>query len=145
MSEFWEIEEENVDSARFFRTLPKYFPEATIFYAEGTTISDGVRKCYETHREEGKYLPPRQTFLPVLKKFRCKFSTSFMNQLAGLAQQHAERELLDHMLLYKGAEEVVFWHDAFANVLLVSRSVPENVVSQFAGELGLEFHSGQSG
>jgi hypothetical protein len=68
-----------------------------------------------------------------------------MNELVGLAQQHAERELLDHMLLYKGVEEVVFWHDAFANVLLVSRSVPENVVSQFAGQFGLEFHSGQSG
>ncbi len=54
MSEFWEIEEGKVDSARFFKALPKYFPEATTFYAEGTVISDDVRKCYETHREEGK-------------------------------------------------------------------------------------------
>jgi|KBSMisStaDraftv2_1062788.scaffolds.fasta_scaffold10994999_1 hypothetical protein len=56
MSEFWEIEEGNIDSAHFFKALPKYFPEATTFYAEGTVISDDVRKCYETHREEGKYL-----------------------------------------------------------------------------------------
>ncbi|SRR5712691_4036116 len=113
MSEFWEIEEGKVDSARFFKALPKYFPEATTFYAEGTVISDDVRKCYETHREEGKYLPQTQTLFLLSKKFRCKFSTSFMNELSGLAQHHVEPELLHHMSLYRGTEEVVFWHDAF--------------------------------
>ena len=64
---------------------------------------------------------------------------SFMNELSGLAQDHAELELFDHMSLYKGTEAVVFWHDAFANVLLISRSVPEKVVSQLALELGLGY------
>jgi len=143
MSEFWEIEEGKVDSARFFKALPNYFADATTFYAEGTVISDDVRKCYETNSEEGTYLPQTQTqtqtLFPVSKKFRCKFSMSFMNELSGLAQDHAELELFDHMSLYKGTEAVVFWHDAFANVLLISRSVPEKVVSQLALELGLGY------
>ena len=62
-----------------------------------------------------------------------------MADLASLARKHAEPELLDHLVLYKGLEELLFWHDAFANVLLVSRQVPESVVSAFGVELGLRY------
>jgi len=39
MSEYWNIEEGPVDSARFFLALPAYFMEATTFFAEGTSIA----------------------------------------------------------------------------------------------------------
>jgi hypothetical protein len=39
----------------------------------------------------------------------------FVDQLTSLARCHAERELLDHLALYKELEEVVFWPDAFAS------------------------------
>ena len=139
MSDYWEIEEGNVDSARFFQAQLKFFPEATTFYAEGTAIAEDVRTCYEAHKEEGAYLPQAQTLFWVSQKFRCKFSASFMNQLAQLADHHAEPELLDHLSLYKQTDALVFWHDAFANVLLISRSIPESVVSQLASELGLGY------
>jgi len=115
MNDFGEIEEGAVDSTRFFKALPKFFPEATTFYAEGSSLSDDVRKCYEAHKEDGAYLPQAQTLWPVSEKFRCKFSARFMDQLAELTQNHAEPELLDHLSLYKGTEALVFWHDAFAN------------------------------
>ncbi len=62
-----------------------------------------------------------------------------MNQLAQLADHHAEPELLNHLSLHKQTDALVCWHDAFANVLLVSRSIPERVVSQLASELGLGY------
>jgi len=139
MGKYWEIDEGKVDSAKFFEALAKYFPEATTFFAEGTVISDDVKECYASHQEEGKHLPGAQTILPVSKKFRCRFSQQLMARLAALAKIHAEPELLDHLALYKKNEEVLFWHDAFANVLLVSRTVPESVVSKFAAELGLAY------
>ena len=86
---------------------------------------------------DGKHLSGAQTILPISKKFRCRFSQQLMARLAALAQIHAEPELLDHLALYKKDEEILFWHDAFANVFLVSRTVPESVVSKFAAELGL--------
>jgi hypothetical protein len=48
-------------------------------------------------------------------------------------------------VVYKGSEELIFWHDAFANVLLVARSVPENVVRVFAANLGLPYGRGHAG
>ena len=139
MNKYWEIEERRIDSAKFFEALSKHFSFATTFFAEGTSISHDVKECYELHREDGKYLPKAQTIFPFSKKFRCKFSYNFMADLASLARKHAERELLDHVVLYKELEELLFWHDAFANVLLVSRKVPESVVSSFAAGLGLRY------
>jgi hypothetical protein len=65
--------------------------------------------------------------------------------LSTLAETHAEPELLDHLALYRESEEQMFWHDAFANVLLVSRSVPERVVAAFAADLGLTYSGGSAG
>jgi hypothetical protein len=147
MGKYWELDEgpDKVDSARFFHALWKHFPEATTFYAEGTSIAPDVKDCYRRHAEEGEYLPESQTLWPRSAKFRCRFSAKFMSALSGLAEAHAERELLDHLMVYKGADEVIFWHDAFANVLLVARSVPDTVARAFATDLGLPYGRGQAG
>jgi len=147
MGKYWELDEgsERVDSARFFEALWKHFPGATTFYAEGTSIARDVTNCYRQHAEEGKYLPAAQTLFPRSAKFRCRFSAEFASALSGLAQRHAERELLDHLVVYKGSEELIFWHDAFANVLLVDSSVPEHVVRAFAADLGLPYTRGRAG
>jgi len=139
MNEYWELNEGKVDSAKFFEARAKYFPEATTLYIEGTSISDDVRACYLSHQEAGPYLPPAQTIFPFSKKYRCKFSDALMDQLVLLAAQHAEPELLDHISLYQDSKELLFWHDAFANVMLVSRVIPEKLVAQFAADLGLKY------
>lgn len=139
MNEYWELNEGKVDSATFFEALAKYFPEATTLYIEGTSISEDVRTCYLSHQEAGPYLPPAQTIFPLSKKYRCKFSDALMGQLVLLAAQHAEPELLDHISLYQDSEELLLWHDAFTNVMLVSRGIPEKLVAQFAADLGLKY------
>jgi hypothetical protein len=74
-----------------------------------------------------------------------RFSSNLVDALAALGEKHAEPELLDHLVLYKDSEELVVWHDAFANLLLVSRTVPESVASSFAADLGLEYSSSRAG
>ena len=145
MREYWEIEKGRVDSLRFFKALWTHFPDATTFYAEGNSIADDVRDCYRVHQEEGDYLPSRQTIFPRSATFRCRFSSSLTGALSALAGIHAEPELLDHLSLYRASEELMSWPDAFANVLLVSRSVPENVVAAFAAGLGLTYSAGPAG
>jgi hypothetical protein len=149
MREYWEIdwerEKARVDSVQFFKALWTHFPDATTFYAEGNSIAGDVSDCYRVHHEEGDYLPLRQTIFPRSAKFRCRFSSSLTGALSALAGMHAEPELLDHLSLYRESEELIFWPDAFANVLLVSRSVPENVVAAFAADLGLTYSAGSPG
>jgi hypothetical protein len=139
MSGYWEIEEGSVDSARFFEALWRHFPDATTFYAEGCTIARDVKDCYGAHREKGTYLPAAQTVFPRSDKFRCRFSAGLTADLSALAERHAESELLDHLALYKGSAELLFWPDAFGNVLLVSSAISEKVVSAFAAQLGLRY------
>jgi hypothetical protein len=139
MSKSWEIAEGTVDSRKFFETLGKYFPDATTLYVEGTSISDDVQACYLSHQEPGPYVPPAQTLLPISAKYRCRFSPRLIAQLATLADQHAEPEVLDHLSLYKGLDELLCWHDAFDNVMLVSRNIPETRVAEFASALSLSY------
>lgn len=145
MTDCWEIEEGVVDSARFFEALWRHFPDATTLYVEGCVIGRDVEACYHAHSEDGEYLPRAQTLFPRSEKFRCRFSASLAAELSALAKVNAETELLDHLALYKGSTELLFWHDAFGNVLEVSRTVPEKVVSAFAADLGLRYRDGQAG
>jgi hypothetical protein len=145
MGMYWEIKEGRVDSARFFETLWRRFPEATTLYVEGDSIARDVKDCYRLHREEGEYLARAGTIFPRSDKFRCRFSANLVETLSALAERHAEPELLDHLALYRDSEELLVWHDAFANVLLVSRTVPESVVSSFATDLGRGYSSSRAG
>jgi hypothetical protein len=139
MSRYWEIDQGKVDGSDFFRSLPTYFPDATSFFAEGTSISEGVIECYKKYFEGGAYLPGAQTIWPKSGKYRCKFSKELMEELAALSERHAEPELLDHLSLYKGKEPLLEWHDAFANIILVPRTVTEEVVRKFASHFGLGY------
>lgn len=139
MKSYWEIEEGRIDSTAFFKLLLKYFPHATTFFAEGTSIEQDVRECYRSYAEEGAFLPGEQTAWPRSEKFRCEFTERLINELASLSERHAEPELLDHLFVYKDNEPLLEWHDAFDNVILISRSIHEEVVSGFAHELGLNY------
>jgi len=98
MGTHWEIDEGRVDSAQFFEALWTHFPQATTFFAEGTSIARDVKDCYVRHADEGPYLPAAQTLFPRASRFRC-FSPSVTSELSSLAQRHAEPELLDHLAL----------------------------------------------
>lgn len=139
MSFSWDIDEGPLDSAEFFRLLPDHLPEATTFFAEGTSISAEVEALYKSHAQAGKFLPGAQTIWPVSKKFRCEFSRDFCLQLAALAERHAEPELLDHLSIYSGTEPLLQWHDAFANAMLLSGALAEQRVKAFAGALNLPY------
>lgn len=144
MSKYREIEEGRLDSPSFFAALGKYFPDATTFYAEGSSIAEDVKNFYRAHAEGGEYRAPPQTLFNRRGRFKCHFSPSFVVALTILAERPAEAELLDHLALYRETVELLSWHDAFANVLLVSKSVPASVVAAFATELGLQ-HNCEAG
>lgn len=139
MSEYWDIEEGSVDSTSFFKLVHKYFGDSTTIFFEGTSIENDVIKCYQKHLEHGEFLPGRQTIWPRSKCFRCRFSEKLMNELSQLSLNHAEPELMDHLSIYKGDQAILEWHDAFANAMLLSKSLPEETVAAFSNDLGLNY------
>jgi len=139
MDEFWEIEEGKVDSTFFFGLLLKYFGDTTTVFIEGTSIKNNVISCYQKNLDRGKFLPGRQTSWPKSKCFRCIFSASLIKELSQLSLKHAEPELMDHFSIYKNGLAILEWHDAFSNVMFISKSVPEEIVKDFSNELGLKY------
>jgi hypothetical protein len=138
--QYWEINEGRIDSTEFFKALPLSFPEATTFFAEGTSIADDVKECLYGHKEAGQFYPGANTIWPVSDKFRCKFSSDLMNELASLSEHHAEPEMMDHLSLYNGKQMLLYWHDAFSNVMWLSKSISQTRAMAFSKKFGLGGH-----
>jgi hypothetical protein len=132
----WGIDQGITDPARFFALMPEVFPDATVLFVEGTSISPVAERCYATFASPGPYIPDRQTFFPRSKLFRCAASPGLFQALSKLAERGASPELLDHLALYRGDRPVLEWHDAFANSLLIDGTIPEQTVASLALEAG---------
>ncbi len=139
MKEFWDVEEGIIDSCVFFEMLIDSFPSATSLYFEGTSISKGAIKLYSKYHQEGNFIPGNSTIFPLSKKYRCKFTSEFIDELSQLTMVSAEPELCDHLHIYEDNNPILIWHDAFANAILISKRVPEAVVSNIASNLGLGY------
>ena len=137
--EFWGIDEGVTDPARFFAMLPDTFPEATHIFIEGGSIASDVAACYARFADPGPYLAETQTIWPRSKKFRCVATRGFFEELANLAKDHAAPELLDHLSLYEGERVLLFWHDAFANAILLNHELPEATVASLASPFGCSY------
>ncbi len=73
------------------------------------------------------------------RTYRCVFSQSLMDDLAGLLEKHSFEEILKHLYLYKGNEPLLLWHNVMTNNISISESVPEEVVSAFVKDFSLEY------
>ncbi len=136
MFKSYTIDRNKIDKATFFKSLLKYFPETTTFYGGGTGLPVRVRATYETHEDEGMYIPSSQTD----RSYRCVFSQALLDDLAGLLEKHNFEEILKYLYLYKGREPLLLWHNfVIDNKISISDSIPEDVVSEFAEKFGLEY------
>jgi hypothetical protein len=138
----WDIDEGITDAERFFALLPTVFPEATLFFAEGTSITKDVMRCYDQFANSGPFLPGRDTIFPGSRVFRCAASPAFFQALTTLCAHHANPEILDHLSLYEGDRQLFHWHDAFANAFQLDGAVPESVVAALAAPFGCRYGRG---
>jgi hypothetical protein len=123
-----------VDSVKFFKGLSIYFQDASTLFVEGSFAKE-VLILYKKNVQEGDYLPRAGTIFPKATKLRCKYSLEFMNELALIAENHAEPELCEHLHLYKGSESIIIWYDAFSDEMHISKKTPQEVVNKFCDEI----------
>lgn len=134
MENFYTISKK-IDSAKFFKFMGVYFKDATTLFIEGNSIAEEVLKNYKANLQEGEYLPSIGTIFPKSQKFRCSYSSEFMNQLSSIAEHQAEPELLDHFHLYKRDEPIIVWKDAFFDTMYISKKIPQEIVNKFLSEI----------
>jgi len=81
---------------------------------------------------------PSGTIWPTPTVFHVRATEEFLNQLAVLAQNHAESEICDHFHAYSGDQGLMQWYDAFSgDPLLVNESIAETKVQSFSRKLGV--------
>ena len=121
------------DAEAFFRAVPLLLPEATHLFLEGG-LAPAVDALLSAHTEEVAYGAPAGTLWSWPQRnqrLAIKASPALFAALAEAARYHAAPEICAHLHLYRDAEPLAQWFDAFADPLLVSDVVPAHRVEQF--------------
>jgi hypothetical protein len=125
------------NAQKFFQAIAALVPDATDVFLEGSPDADIVA-LMRPHIEHPDYMAPTGTLWswPRNQRFRLKASPELFARLSEAAAHHAEPEICDHLHVYFGHEPLVNWFDAFAEPLLVSRTIARDTVEQFCGDVG---------
>ena len=138
----WHIGEGIRNAERFFRVLPQLFPDATLFIAEGSSISNEVGAFYRRHAPPDPTRPADLSALTMAPRYLCACTPEFFLELARLAAKTPRDHILHHLYLYSGARQLIYWHDAFANDLILSPELPEATVAALAKKFGVRHRRG---
>jgi hypothetical protein len=78
--------------------------------------------------------------------FQVRATEQFLQQLAALAEKHAEPEVCDHFHAYYNGHGLIQWYDAFSgDPLLIAESIPEAKVQSFSRKLVLKYARWRAG
>ena len=136
MFKSYEIDKSKIDRPNFFRSLAKYFPDATSLYVGGDNIAEDVMACYEAHQvREGWNLADSRVWT-----YKCFFSQELMDKLAALSENHDFLQLLERLSLYKENKRLLQWYNVLHDAMIwVSDLVPEETLLNLAQELSLKY------
>jgi hypothetical protein len=123
---------------QFFRAIPDLVPEATHLFLEGSPDPDIVA-LIAGDAEQAGYRAPRGTLWSWPRRnrrFTLRASPELFARLCEAAAHHAEPEICSHLHVYREAEPLVHWFDAFDDPLLVSKTIPRERLERFCAEVG---------
>ena len=139
----WRIARLN-NAAKFFRAASQLLAGATHVYLEGSPAPQIVA-LISRHADPTPYRAPAGTLWSWPRgnqRFTFNASIELFAQLAEASRRHAEPEICDHLHIYRDAEPLAQWFDAFSDPLLVSKTIPRELVEHFCRETGGELSDG---
>ena len=139
----WRIARLN-NAAKFFRAASQLLAGATHVDLEGSPAPQIVA-LISRHADPTPYRAPAGTFWSWPRgsqRFALKASPAMLAELADASTRHAEPEICSHLHFYRDAEPLAQWFDAFDDPLLVSKTIPRELVEHFCREAGGELCDG---
>jgi hypothetical protein len=139
----WRIARLN-NAAKFFRAASQLLAGATHVYLEESPAPEIVA-LISRHADPTPYRAPAGTFWSWPRgsqRFALKASPAMLAELADASTRHAEPEICSHLHFYRDAEPLAQWFDAFDDPLLVSKTIPRELVEHFCREAGGELCDG---
>jgi hypothetical protein len=125
----------------FLRLLPTLMPSGSVLYLEGRPAS-AVRAYLEARAATDTTKVAMGTIWPRPLVFHVGMTTSCLEGLAQLVEQHGWHEFAHHLHVYQGTQVLLEWYDFPDDPFWVSQTLPEDAVSEFCSRLGLQCSEG---
>jgi hypothetical protein len=118
------------------RAIDETLPKDAVLCLEGTSIAPDVAAYLEDLEPDDPPPVARNTLWPRSRVFHLPLTGANLHELRTLAERHAEPEIADHLVVYRG-ETVLLWaHDAGYGYVAVSSELPEQTLAAFTAALG---------
>jgi hypothetical protein len=128
------------DAEAFFRAVPALLPGATHLCLEGAPAPEIAALIAGHVDATAAYPAPAGTIWSWPRDRRCLLRASpvLFGALAAASGRHAAPEICSHLHLYRGADPLAQWFDAFDDPLYVSKEVPRDRIERFCAATGGE-------
>ncbi|HXZ56125.1 MAG TPA: hypothetical protein VEG40_00915 [Gaiellaceae bacterium] len=129
------------DVYELLRAIDETLPKDAVLYLEGTTTALDVRQFLEERQASERPAVAAGTFRPEPEHFHLPLSGTNLAELRALvAEGHAEPELTDHLVVYRGDRVLLSAHDAGYGYVELARSLAGDVIDRFRAILGESLH-----
>jgi len=116
--------------------IDEVLPKDAILYLEGTSIVPAVSEFLQaSEADETPEVEPNTTW-PRPRVFHLPLTGTNLAELRSLADRHAEPEIANHLVVYRGDDVLLWAHDAGNGHVQLSRSLSSEVVERFRAALG---------
>src|SRR5689334_12962288 len=103
-------------------------PKDSVLYLEGTSIAPDVATFLESRPAKDQREVTPNTLWPKPKVFHVPLAGDNVAQLRHLAENHADPEVADHLVVYRGDDVLLWAHDAGYGYVRVARNLRESIV-----------------
>ena len=124
------------DLYKLLRAIDEAMPKDAVLYLEATDIAPDVASFLESHPAQARREIRANTLWPKPRVFHLPLTGDNLAEFRDLAEKHAEPEVADHLVVYRG-EAVLLWaHDAGDGYVDVARDLTEPIVEALRNALG---------
>jgi hypothetical protein len=124
------------DLYKLLRAIDEAMPKDAVLYLEGSAIATDVASFLESRPALDRREIKAHTLWPKPKVFHMSLTGDNLAEVRKLAEKHAEPEVADHVVVYRG-EEVLLWaHDAGYGYVRVVRHLSESILQALRDALG---------
>lgn len=140
----WSLEggisdEKGRDYAHFLTHAVSIFPDGSILYIEGASISPPVKSYLERNKVTGTCRVGRAASWPSPEVFHIPLTADTARELGTLCTGRPCRELCDHLHVYREGRLLLQGHDAGWSRLFVSLAIPKSRIAAFCGQTGYSY------
>jgi hypothetical protein len=111
-------------------------PDDAIVYLEGTSIAPDVAEFLESRQPIDPPAIRPNTLWPAPRGFHLPLTGTNLAELRSIAAQHAEPEVTDHVVVYRGRGALLWAHDAGDGYVSLAKSLPSATVERFRNVVG---------